>query len=489
MPRHDSQEFRESLLHELCQLPSETEWVEFKCNNEHPEKIGEYISALANSAALCGKTNAYIVWGVSNESHEVVGTSFMPTQTKKGNEELENWLVRLLNPRIHFRILEFEVVGKRIAMIEIPRATHQPVQFQGIEHVRVGSYNKKLKEHAEKERELWRIFDVTPFEQQVAAARVEASDVLSLLDYPTYFSLLEIPLPETRAGILDRLADDQMIERGDGGGWNILNLGAILFASKLSAFPHLSRKAVRLIEYDGDGRTKTKREHQGHKGYAAGFEGLIGFLKAILPENEVIGEALRKSVPMYPELAIRELVANVIIHQDFTMTGTGPMVEVFDRRLEITNPGEPLVETQRFLDTPPQSRNESLASFLRRVNICEERGSGIDKVVSETEFYQLPAPLFEATNGHTRVVLFAHRDFADMDKADRIRACYLHACLQFVRRTFMTNRSLRKRFGISSQNRAQASRVIKAALEANMIRQNDSANESRKDTKYVPYWA
>lgn len=489
MARHDSQEFRESLLHELCQLPNETEWVEFKCNNEHPEQIGEYISALANSAALCGKTNAYIIWGVSDDSHDVVGTSFMPTRTKKGNEELENWLVRLLNPRIHFRIMEFEVAGKHVAMIEVPRATHQPVQFQGVEYIRVGSYKKKLKEHAEKERELWRIFDVTPFEQQVAAERVEASDVLSLLDYPAYFSLLEIPLPETRAGILDRLADDQMIERADGGRWNLLNLGAILFAKDLAAFRHLSRKAVRLIEYHGDDRVRTKRERQGHKGYAAGFEGLIGFLKTILPENEVIGEALRKSVPMYPELAIRELVANVIIHQDFTMTGTGPMVEVFDRRLEITNPGEPLVETQRFLDTPPQSRNEALASFLRRVNICEERGTGIDKVVFETEFYQLPAPIFEATDRHTRAVLFAHRPFADMDKADRVRACYLHACLQHVKRKPMTNTTLRERFGVDERNRAQISRVINDALEARRIKHYNPESESRRHASYVPHWA
>jgi predicted HTH transcriptional regulator len=153
---------------------------------------------------------------------------------------------------------------------------------------------------------------------------------------------------------------------------------------------------------------------------------------------------------MYPELAIRELVANMIIHQDFSVRGAGPMIEVFERRLEITNPGDPLVDTQRFLDTPPRSRNEALASFLRRVGICEERGSGIDKVVFETEFAQLPAPLFEAVGGNTRAVLFAHRAFSEMDKADRTRACYQHACLQFVQRGNLTNSSLRKRFGIEA---------------------------------------
>jgi len=489
MVRNDSPEYLASLLQELRQLPKETEWVEFKCNNANPEEIGEYISALANSAALEGKANAYLVWGIADGTHDVVGTTFRPTQAKKGNEELENWLIRLLSPRIHFRFVEFQADGKLVSMVEIPRAAHQPVQFQGVEYIRVGSYRKKLKDFPEKERELWRIFDVTPFEQQVAAERVTASDVLALLDYPTYFKLLTVPLPETRDGILARLADDHMIEACPGGQWNILNLGAILLASDLSKFRHLARKAVRVIEYDGDGRVRTRREHQGHRGYAAGFEGLIEFLKGMLPENEVIGEALRKTVPMYPELAIRELVANVIIHQDFTVSGTGPLVEVFDGRLEITNPGEPLVDTRRFLDTPPQSRNEALASFLRRVGICEERGSGVDKVVFQTELYQLPAPLFEAVGGHTRAVLFAHKSFAEMDKADRTRACYLHACLQFVERKRMTNSTLRERFGIEEKNRAQVSRVISDAIEAGVVRLYDPESESRRHASYVPYWA
>jgi predicted HTH transcriptional regulator len=489
MARNDSPEYLAGLLHELRQLPKEAEWVEFKCNNANPEEIGEYISALANSAALWGKANAYVVWGVADATHDVVGTTFRPTQAKKGNEELENWLVRLLSPRIHFRFVEFEADGKQVTMVEIPRASHQPVQFQGVEHVRIGSYKKKLKDFPEKERELWRIFDVTPFEQQVAAERISGADVLTLLDYPAYFKMLNVPLPEARDGILARLADDHMIEARHSGQWDILNLGAVLFASDLSKFWHLARKAVRVIEYDGEGRVRTKREYQGHMGYAAGFEGLIGFLKGMLPENEVIGDALRKTVPMYPELAIRELVANVIIHQDFTISGAGPMVEVFQGRLEITNPGEPLMDTRRFLDTPPQSRNEALASFLRRIGICEERGSGVDKVVFQTEFYQLPAPLFEVIGGHTRVVLFAHKPFADMDKADRTRACYLHACLQYVQRKQMTNSTLRDRFGIEEQNRAQVSRVISDAVEAGVIRPYNPESESRRHASYIPYWA
>jgi ATP-dependent DNA helicase RecG len=257
----------------------------------------------------------------------------------------------------------------------------------------------------------------------------------------------------------------------------------------LSGFRQLDRKAVRVVEYDGVGRTRTKREYQGRKGYAAGFEGLIDFLTGLLPTNEVIGAALRKTVPMYPVLAVRELIANMIIHQDFAVTGTGPLVEVFDDRLEITNPGKPLVNTDRFLDAAPQSRNEALASFLRRAGICEERGTGVDKVVWQTELYQLPAPLFEESGNHTRVVLFAHKPFSEMEKADRVRACYLHACLQQVQRKRMTNRSLRERFGIDEKNRAQVTRVINETMEMKMIRPYDPESDSRRHASYVPFWA
>ena len=197
---------------------------------------------------------------------------------------------------------------------------------------------------------------------------------------------------------------------------------------------------------------------------------------------------MRRNLPEFPEPAVRELVANALIHQDFSVTGAGPMIEIFDGRIEITNPGEPLVDTERFLDSPPASRNEALASLLRRFDICEERGSGIDKVVAQVEGHQLPAPLFEAPPGFTRVVLFARKPMADMDRAERVRACYLHACLKYVTRDFLTNASLRERFGITTNNKAMVSRRIREAVDAGAIRPFDE-HAAPKLRKYVPHWA
>ena len=164
------------------------------------------------------------------------------------------------------------------------------------------------------------------------------------------------------------------------------------------------------------------------------------------------------------------------------------MVEIFDDRIEITNPGEPLVDTQRFIDTPPKSRNETLASMMRRFRICEERGSGIDKVIAQVEMFQLPAPIFEVPEGFTRVILFAHRPLNEMDKTDRVRACYLHACLRYVQRDFMTNTTLRKRFGIEPKNSAMASRIIRDTLQSGLIRCHDES-VGAKARKYLPWWA
>ena len=144
-------------LEELLRLPSEAEWVEFKHNNAKPDEIGEYLSAIANGAALHGKQTGYIVWGIQEDTHEVVGTSFEPKRAKVGNEALENWLLRLLNPRIDFTIHEFKHGSLPVVLFEVQAANSTPVRFSGEAFIRVGSYKKKLKDFPEKERKLWQM--------------------------------------------------------------------------------------------------------------------------------------------------------------------------------------------------------------------------------------------------------------------------------------------------------------------------------------------
>lgn len=482
-------QYLRSLVREFVAMPHETEWLEFKCNFADPQSIGEYLSALSNSAAINEKHFGYIVWGIEDASHIISGTAFKPRQAKKGNQELESWLAMHLSPRIDFKIYEFTYNEKPIVIFEIPCASHRPVSFKGIEYVRIGSYKKALKEFPEKERLLWNLFENIPFEMQSAKFDVTSDQVLKLLDYPAYFDLTDQPLPDNREGILARLISEKMIIVRDGGVYDITNLGGIMFAKDINLFDRIGRKAVRVIVYKGKNRIETVREQLEVKGYGSGFESVISFIKTLLPENEFIDQAFRKNVRMYPEIAIRELVANALIHQDFTIRGTGPMIEIFSDRMEITNPGTPLIDTLRFIDEPPQSRNEALASFMRRINICEERGSGIDKVILQVELFQLPAPNFIVTSNHTKSILYAHKSFADMEKSDRIRACYQHACLRYVSNDFMTNTTLRERFSIEKKNYPMASRVIADTIKKKMIKQYDPENLSKKHAKYIPFWA
>jgi predicted HTH transcriptional regulator len=481
--------YLESLLIGLASLPHETEWVEFKLNNSKPDDIGEYLSALSNSATLHGKNTAYIIWGVENSNHAIAGTTFKPRLEKINNQELENWLATQLSPRINFKIYEFSYESKNIVIFEIPRATHVPVRFKAMEYIRVGTYKRLLRDFPEKERELWTLFSLEPFEKGTALECVTADVVITNINYPAYFDLTKQSLPDNRDGILQRLISERLIVKKLDNLFDITNLGGILFAKDLRTFERLSRKAIRVVIYKDKNRVKSQREQVGVKGYATDYEAIVGFINDQLPKNEQIGQAFRKEERMYPEITIRELVANAIIHQDFNISGTGPLIEIFSDRIEITNPGVPLIDTMRFIDEPPRSRNEDLAAFMRRINICEERGSGIDKVVSAVELFQLPAPEFRVTSNHTKVTLFAYKKLADMDKADRVRACYQHACLRYVSNDYMTNSSLRERFSIKDENYSMASRIIADTIDVGLVKPYDPENTSRKHAKYVPFWA
>ncbi|WP_192821288.1 RNA-binding domain-containing protein [Rufibacter sp. LB8] len=475
------------LLVKLTDLPNENEWVEFKENNGDPESVGERLSAISNSASIHNQSYGYLVYGVNDNDHSIVGTSFTPTREKRGNELIEHWIAQRLNPRIDFRIYEFDFDGKSIAIFEIPAAIDRPVQFQHISYIRIGSVTRKLRDFPEKEKKIWRKEINNQFEQGLATKTISGEDVVRLLDVQTYFDLLNLPLPSTRDAILKKLLSDKFVVK-DGNYFNITNLGAILFAKSLQDFDRLARKAIRVIQYEGKNKLNTLKDQPGVKGYASGFLGLIDYINDKLPSNEEVGKAFRETVRMYPEIAIRELVANALIHQDFHETGSGPIVEIYIDRIEITNPGTPIITTDRFIDEY-QSRNEALASFMRRVGICEEKGSGIDKVVAQAELFQLPAPNFQGLIKNTKVTLYAYQTLNEMDKTDKIRACYQHSCLKYVSNERMTNQTLRERFAIESHNYSTASRIIDDTKQAGLIKDYDPENKSRKHARYLPFWA
>ena len=477
-----------ALIDELRALLGETSWVEFKHENTDPEGMGKRLSALSNAARVEGQDTAYLIWGVEDGTHQVLGTAFEPDGTKVRGQPLPLWLAQNLQPS---PVFGFRVVAHpegRLVLLEIPAAPGAPVCFQNIPYIRIGSATPKLTDYPERFQRLIERLRPYRWESEVARAYVSADEVLTLLDYPAYFRLTRQPLPDNRAGILEKLAADRLIKADVGGQWNIMNLGAIVLATRLSAFdPSLARKGVRMVAYGGPNRAApVTHRHDEDRGYAAAFEALVETLNAWLPRNEHIGAALREAHPLFPALAIRELLANALIHQDMTITGTGPQVELFGDRVEITNPGRPLVAADRMIDLPPRSRNEALSSLMRRMGFCEEQGSGLDKVIAAVELFQLPPPLFKPEDGAMRVVLYGPRTFADMTPDERVRACYFHSVLKFLSGEKMKNSTLCARLGIEARNASQASQVIGKALETGFIR---VADPDHPRAGYVPHWA
>lgn len=323
--------------------------------------------------------------------------------------------------------------------------------------------------------------------EEYSKTGLDAQHVIELLDTQTFFELLKLPYPTDRTGVIDRLLGERLIDESNDT-YAIRRLCALLLAKRLDDFPDIARKAARVVVYIGTSKLDTKLDQTGAKGYAVGFQGLVRFIMNQLPQNEVIEDALRKEVKLVPEVVIRELVANALIHQDMNITGSSVMVEIYGNRIEISNPGEPIVPVERFIDGY-QSRNERLADLMRRMGICEEKSSGIDRVIQAAELFQLSAPDFRVSHNRTVATLFGPKPLEDMDREDRVRACYQHCALKWVMSERMTNQSLRERFYLPESKSAIISQIIAATIEAGKIKPDEKVGGSRKYARYLPFWA
>lgn len=455
--------------------PSETQNLEFKeAKSAYAfDKLVDYCVALANEGG------GFFVLGVSDaRPRRVVGSTAFGNILKVADDI-------------------FRTVGFRVDVHDVTHPEGRVVVFQIPSRPRGSAYNHAGKylmrsgsslTHMSEDR-LRTIFaeGAPDWLEEAILPAVSAQDVIESLDTQTFFELLRQPFPTNQTAVIDRLVAERLVDKKPDG-YVIRRIGALLLARRLERFPDVARKAARVIVYNGNSKLNTKLDQVGGRGYAVGFRGLVDFVMAQLPQNQAIVDALRTDVKLVPEDTIRELLANALIHQDMKITGASPMVEIYDDRVEISNPGEPIVPVERFIDGY-QSRNERLADLMRRMNICEEKSSGIDRVVTTAEFYQLPAPDFRAGQNRTIVILYGPKSFEDMGRDDRIRACYQHCALKWVIAERMTNQSLRERFGLPESKSALTSQVITAAIQAGVIKPDESVGGSRKYARYIPFWA
>jgi len=457
-------------------VPKETQRLEFKeaRNQYDTEKLRNYCVAIANEGG------GQFLLGIANKPpRPITGSAAFPDVNDIA-QKLFAWL--------GFRV-DVEEVGHPDGRVVV---FHIPSRPRGTAYHRDGRYLMRSGEElvAMSEDRLRAIFaeGQPDWLEEPSRTHLSGPDVVELLDTQTFFELRGLAYPTSQTGVLERLEQDRLIERDEAGGFTIKRLGAVLLAKRLSDFADVARKAARVVVYNGISKVNTRLDQPGGKGYAVGFENLIQFVMAQLPQNEVIEGALRREQKLVPEIVIRELVANALIHQDFSVGGASLMVEVYDDRIEISNPGEPVVPVERFIDGY-QSRNERLADLMRRMGACEEKSSGIDKVVDAVEVFQLPAPDFTTTHKRTVAIVYGHRQFEAMTRADRTRACYQHAALKHVLRQHMTNKSLRERFGLGDDKSTIVSQVIAAAIDEGLVKPDQTVGDSKRLARYLPFWA
>lgn len=478
----------DKLVKELCKLPNETGWVEFKHNNCSPEMIGQDISALANSVVLAGRNHAYMIWGVDDKSHEIIGTDIHLKSLKKGNEEIENWLRHQLSKYADICFLSVDVDCRHVELIVIGKAVATPVAFEKVEYIRSGSYTKKLMDLPALQAQLWDRLRNEQFEDTYAKTDLRLHDVMQLLNCNNYFRLVQKPMPETEEGYIHYMLQEGILAKQDNGFYAITSLGAVLLANNLAEFSRIGRKAIRIIQYEGNNRLTILKEEELTEGNATSLEKAVKYVNTLLPSKEDINEVKRQRHSPFPLPAIREAIANALIHQDLFITGAGPVIELFANRVEVTNPGTPLVSVMRIVDNPPKSRNEKLSSLMRRMGMCEELGRGWDRMVIACELQQLPAPRMQVYEESTKVSLFSQLRFSNISTEDKIWSTYLHACIKYLEGDAMTNSSLRERFGLKATSSGSASRLIKETLEQRFIKPLEPGT-ARRYMRYIPAWA
>lgn len=469
-----------TLKDSLYPIPTELNELDWKSGlSEKTERLAQHISAFANL-----KGGGILVFGVHND-----GTCFDLTKEEVdrtvqtlGNIALNNLVYSI---QIEHSVLTFE--GHSLLFVYIPEQSEKPVYLRGKDIF--SSYHRSAGQTVKMSRNQVKAMIAasqgTTFEKQIAMYGLTKDDVLRFLNYKALYQILDKNVPTSIDSIISRLHEFHLCEQ-EGNLWNITNLGAILFASDLNLFPTMKGREVIVRKYIGTNNRQQEFEQHGAYGYAVGFEGLIVFILQNT-SKEVIG-VTREAMPIYPKIAIREFVANALVHQDFGITGMPVTIEIFANRLAITNAGAPLNDINRLIDLPPQSRNEQLAQMMFQMGICERRGSGIDRAIAAVEEMNLPAVKFTKSEQHTRVFLFPQKSLRDMTKQEKISACYQHACLMYEDGEAINNQSVRERFELNKNDSSIASRIIADTVDAGLIKPADTETTSKKYMTYIPYY-
>lgn len=394
-----------ALIDRLRSLPTETEWVEFKRNRHEPQELGEYLSALANAACLVNQPRGYLLFGVDDATHAVVGTGFDPNAVKgKGNQDLLPWLGAGLRPNSGFEVHVVEHTDGRVVLFEVGPAAGQPVAFYGTPYVRVGSSKTALANHPEKARAIW--LRGTDWSAEIcAAATLDDLDPDALPKAREQFVIKHPNQAGEVAGWDDRtfLNKARVLRQGAVTNTALLLLGRSESATLLS--PAVAR--ISWILKDADNR-ELDYEHIGPPFLLAG-DRLLRRIRNLIVRAMPSGTLFPQEIAQYDPWVIREALHNAIAHQDYRRHGRIVVVE-FPDRVIVTNVGDFLpgdVETVIRQDAPQALyRNPFLADAMVELNLIDTQGGGIKRMFETQRRRSFPLPDYDFSDpGQVTVTL------------------------------------------------------------------------------------
>lgn len=463
--------------HELNELDWKTALSEDK------KRLSEHLSAFANQVG-----GGFLVFGVNDSG---IKEGILVEDSKEIINKLGNLGHDSLEPAIKIDHHLYNENGMNLLMIYIEESKSKPVHLRGkgieFSFVRTGCSTRKM--NKVQLAQALMSSKVERFEELDAYTASSPEEVLYLLEYGEFFELLDVPVPTSTDKIIKELERKKLL-RFSGDQVSITNLGVLLLAKDFAKFSGFERRGVRLIVYSDTTRTNALREVTGRKGYAVAFKSMLDYIMQNLPSSEVIKNAIRQEVKVYPNIAIREIMANAIIHQDLHNISINPKVEIFTDRIEISNPGSlmPNLSVDRIIDNS-EPRNELLARTMYHLGICEDRGSGIDRALDAIEVFNLPPLKFDELPSTFKVTIYSPKEYQDMSQDERVRACYQHCVLKYLANEKMTNQTFRKRLKVAKTNHSLVSKIIKQTVEEGKIKVGDPSSKSTKFTYYVPSWA
>lgn len=337
---------------------TETEWLEFKSNYLSCENIAKDISALSNGAALLGRPFAYLIFGVEDGTHEVIGTTYNYQKAKKGNEDLEPWLNRIIEPNINFKFYEFDYSDfKKVLLIEIPAAYKMPTRSSGETYIRIGSSTKNIKGYLEREHELWKTFNDFHYE--------ELPSKIQNLNFSYLRNKLVGIKKEFNQSALHKLRLLTNEEK--------FNNLALLVSDEN---PYI----VKFAYYKNSKMDfRVKKEFSG-----SWLKILDDFLEQVKLYNDVSarllpGEFQRTEIQSYPDPSLREMIINAFMHLDVDAP-SNIKIEFFPDKVNIGSPGSLYRTTLEAILNGRQSfRNPNLVYLFSQLGYIENYATGFEK--------------------------------------------------------------------------------------------------------------